>query len=104
MKRVWIIALVCVLVSVAGFAQAPSQPLTEEAVAAILGDSSLVPGSCATQSAGVLFAATTVDCYSAYPPGRARSCCICEQEGDCVHCCRCETGATLTACVLNVCG
>lgn len=102
MKRVWILAFVCVLMAVAGFAQAPSPPLTEEAVATILGDSSLVPGSCATQSAGVLFATTATDCSTL--TGRARSCCLCDQDGDCAHCCRCERGWTLTACVLNVCG
>jgi len=103
MKRVWILALMCALVSVAGFAQAPSQPLTEEAVAAILGDSSVVPASCDTQPGEVLFAATVVDC-STVSPGRARSCCFCEQDGDCAHCCRCERGWTLTACILNICG
>lgn len=57
MKKAWIVASALVFVSVAGFAQVPSQaPLTSEALAAILG-SPAATGACATQQSGMLFAA-----------------------------------------------
>ncbi len=57
MKKVWIVAYALLFVSVAGFAQMPSQaPLMSEALAAIFSQPA-VDGSCATPQSGVLFAA-----------------------------------------------
>jgi len=38
-----------------------------------------------------------VDCSTL--SGVPRACCFCDQLGSCEHCCRCETGLPLTACV-----
>jgi hypothetical protein len=58
MKKAWIAAYAFLLVSVAGFAQTPSQdPLTSAALAAILGEPA-VTRSCAGQQSGVVFAAS----------------------------------------------
>jgi len=93
MNRVWIIALVCALVSVAGFAQAPSQPLSEEALAAILGDSA---GSCATQPEA--FSAPIEKSHCAGLPTYQFHCCRCDEGGACEPCCVCNTGQSLSAC------
>lgn len=57
MKRAWIVAVALVFVSAAGFAQAPSPaPLSDEALAAILGPSA-AGGACAPRAEGVQLAA-----------------------------------------------
>lgn len=57
MKKTWIVACALLLVTVAGFAEAPSPaPLTGAALAVILGEPAAT-GSCAPQETGVLFAA-----------------------------------------------
>jgi hypothetical protein len=141
MKKASMVACTLLFVSMAGFAQMPSQvPLTSEALAAILGEPA-VTGSCAGQQSGVLFAAsplgkstcnaeavcisgTTVFCSGANQctavdyncsigePGHVtcdgntitcsnccvgtmlqRTCCRCNDTGDCVDCCRCSGGS-----------
>ena len=58
MKKACLIACALLFVSIAAFAQTPSQaPLSPEARAAILGEPAAT-GSCATQPAGIPFAAT----------------------------------------------
>jgi len=55
MRQAWMIACALFLISVAGFAQTPSQtPLSSEVLAAILGPAD--SGSCATPQSRVLFA------------------------------------------------
>lgn len=120
MRKIWILACTYLLVSAASFAQLPSQSLTKEALAAILGQSSAASASCAPKPSRELFAAkdslirlgvvTTVVVSNAVDAtnltnscdslsGREKSCCLCDLDGDCLHCCRCETGLPLTACV-----
>jgi hypothetical protein len=101
MKKTWILACACALVSVAGFAQAPSQPpLPKEALAAILAPAA-VPGSCATQPGQQPLAAASAQIGALAPLGDtiAHACMQCDLTGDCVYCCRCRTGLTLSACV-----
>ena len=124
MKKIWIVAFVCTLVSVAGFAQTPSQSLSKEALATILGHLSPVPSSCATQPTRQVFAASipsiglealssaTVDYASGAVTtatsscdgliGQAYACCMCNQSYDCVYCCRCA-GHTYSACAVTYC-
>ena len=57
MKAAWIVLCTLLVVSAAGFAEAPGKaPLTSEALTAILGPGE-APGSCAPGEGGVVFAA-----------------------------------------------
>jgi hypothetical protein len=102
MKKIWILACACALLSVAGFAQTPSHPpLAKEALAAILA-SPAAPGSCATQPAQALFMASGTQATPAAAPLAdtiEHACMQCDLTGLCEECCRCTTGLPLTACV-----
>jgi len=90
MKRGLIVAAALFFVSIAGFAQAPSPvPLTEEALAAILGPSAS-NSSCATQES-VLLAAKLPE----LGPCGGPLCCACEDTGGCFACCRCGGGSIM---------
>jgi hypothetical protein len=89
-KTTLIIACALLFVSIAGFAQTPSQaPLSPEARAAILGESATT-GSCATQPAETPFAPTPpAQAATCSGNDRAYYCCVCNQSNDCFACCIC---------------
>jgi hypothetical protein len=121
MKKTWILACILLFVTVAAFAQKPSQPpLSKEALAAILGQPAA--SSCATQPSGIRQAAKrptiltgiamasfdsgTISYVNSSPcaglTGIQYQCCQCDQTGGCVPCCRCG-GGNFADC-LNNCG
>lgn len=96
MKKTWIVACALLFVSVAGFAQTPSQaPLSPEARAAILGEPAAT-GSCATQPAETPFAMTpapkAATCSGTF---QQYHCCLCNQSHGCFDCCICAGGTFL---------
>jgi hypothetical protein len=103
MKKTWILACACVLVSIASFGQAPSQPpLAKEALAAILAPAA-DRGSCTTPAGQQPLAVASVQPGSLAPLGDTieHACMECDLYGDCIYCCRCATGLTLSACALR---
>jgi hypothetical protein len=100
MKKACLIACALLFVSIAAFAQTPSQaPLTHEALVTILGESAAT-GSCATPTVKAPFDAPPPAQALATCPGvtfQEQSCCRCSQTNDCFDCCICS-GGSIFAC------